>query len=1033
MHTLVRWFAENNIAANLLMIFIFVGGLTALGRINKEVNPSFRDDVVSISISYRGAGPKEVEQQICLRIEESLEGTEGMDKLTCTASSEFASARVEAVIGFPIERLLNSVKSRVEGINTFPEDVERPIIEEVIFKRDVASVSISGNMPERELKEYAETIREELLALPNVPSVRIQGTRDYEVSIELSETDLRRYNLTFSDVANAINFDSVTLPGGSIETPTGDIQIQARNQAYNRADFEKIPIKTASDGTIVYLSEIAVIKDGFVENELISNFNGERAAYLNVQVSENPNVLKTSEQITEYIEQRSKTLPSNLTLTLWQDNSNYFLQRVDTLLTNGLMGLALVFILLVIFLRPKVAVWVTVGIAIAFIGTLFALPAVGISLNMISLFAFILVLGIVVDDAIIIGENIHRVQEKRLPGLAGAKLGATQMANPVFFAVTTSIVVFIPMTMMPGDFGHFLTPIAIVPILALSFSLIESLLILPAHLSHMKPEKRFSILAPLDRVRDIASHGLKYFLVMKYRPFLRKCLKMRFFTVSCFTAVLILCIGLVAGGKVRVSLTPEITLDTIIASVELPLAAPFSEVEATLEEVRLAANKTLATMEEKYGQSVAKDVFLVASGNRIEFVLEVVPPNVVEVDTAELGRLWRENLGDMPQAEKVTAQATFGFQNNPIELELSGSDLNQLTKAANWLSEKLDAYPGIFGVEQSLRAGRPEMEISSKSLTNSLGINLRDISNQTRQAFFGQEAQRIPRGREDVRVMVRYPKEDRESIYTLHNFRIRASSGAEVPFDTVAKTTFVPGYADITRIDGQAIISVTSDFTPTDGNTVSLTIQQFLTDQTTEFQQLFPGIGLSLEGEQKENQEFSDSMTQLGLLSLLGIFALLAIQFKSWWQPGLVLSAIPFGFAGAVIMHLIKGDALTMLSFFGILASAGVVVNDSLVFIDRINVLRSQGFNLHYCILQAGSDRFRPIMLTTITTFVGLTPIMLETSLQAQFLIPMAMSLAFGVATASIVTLIMLPCAYSMWHQIIHGKQHSRSTTLATN
>jgi len=1021
MNSLVKWFADNTIAANILMLLITVGGFTSLTKVNKEAFPTVRVDMVRVNVAYRGAGPKEVEQQICLRIEEALEGIEGVEKLECASAEGRATANIEAVGGFPVERLLSTVKSRVDGINTFPADVERPIVEEVAWTRAIATLAVYGDLPERQLKEYAESIREELLILPDVPLVSIRGTRAYEISIELSEEALRRYNLTFNDISAAINAHSATIPGGMVRTPGGDIQIQARNQAYDKRDFSFIPIKTGINGTTVYLYEIADIIDGFVEDDLISTFNGMPSVLLDIQVAENPNVLKTSKQLHAFIEARNKTLPSNMQVVIWQDRSEYFKQRLGTLISNGLIGLSLVFILLVIFLRPKVASWVTVGIAISFLGALFTLPLVGISLNLMSLFGFILALGIVVDDAIIIGENIHRVQEKGMPGLQGAKFGAVQMAKPVFFAVTTSIVVFIPLSMLEGNFSRMMSAIAVVPILALLFSLLESLLILPAHLSHMKPEKPIALLAPLDKVRAKAAFGLKYFLVMKYRPFLRKCLSMRTLTTSCFTAVLVLCFGMVIGGVVKISLAPNIAFDTIRTTVTLPISSPSEAAHQTMKEMRIAAEKTRAEMEQKYGRDIVKNTAMVVSGSIITSSVEVISPDIIDVDTAAFARAWRKNLGALPQAESVFASASHRFNNKPIELEVSGPDLARLQVATDWVAERLQGYPGIYSVEKSLREGRTEMEILTTPEAYNLGLDLRQISNQARQAFFGQEAQRIPRGREDVRVMVRFPKADRESITTLQNFRIRSVSGAEVPFDTVAETNFIPGYADITRIDGRAIISVMADYNETGNRPASEVVESFMANELQEFKSLFPDLNMVIEGEQLENKEFLSSINQLGLLAILTIFGLLAIQFKSWWQPGLVIAAIPFGFAGAIFIHLIKGDALSMMSFFGILASAGVVVNDSLVLIARINHLQEEGLHLKYAILQSGCDRFRPIMLTTITTFVGLTPIMLETSTQAQFLIPMAMSLAFGVVAASIVTLIMVPCAYSLWHQILNS------------
>jgi len=1015
MHKLIEYFADNPIAANLMMMFLLIGGLSGLGSIDKEMFPAFNLDIVRVSVAYPGAGPREVEQQICIRIEEALEGLEGIDELRCIASLNQGVAIIEASNGYSFESLLNSVKSRVDSVNTFPTDTERPIVEEVRFSQQVVSIAVSGDADEASIKEYTETLKDELSQLPNIPLIEIQGTRAYELAIEVSETTLRTYGLSLDSLAQIIGSNSITVAGGLIRTDNGDIQIQVREQGYTGEDFANIPVITNNDGSQIRLGDIANIIDGFTEDDLLVRFNGKPAAFLNVMVTEDPDVLKTAQAVYDFVETRGATLPEGVSLDVWGDSSTFFRARLATLKRSGIGGLILVFILLLLFLRPALAFWVTLGIAVSFVGTLFVLPILGGSINMITLFAFILVLGIVVDDAIIIGENIHRVQTRGTWGVKGSKLGTIEMASPVFFAVTTSIIVFIPMLYLPGDFARFMAPIATIPILALAFSLVESLLILPAHLSHLKPEKKSRFLPILQKWRSATSDALDLFLVTKYRPFLRYCLHHRALTVSGFFSVFALIVALYIGGWVESETFPTVPIEYIDGSVDLPAGVPHADIERIAQRMEEAAYRAAEKVEHEYGENVLKEVFVLGFGSTVNSTVELTSPEERSVDSTIFADAWEIEVGEIPEAEEVTFAGSIEFGGNAdIAFRLEGRTLEELQVASDWVAERLSAYEGVYNVRDSLNAGRPEMEIAPTNLAAILGGTPAVLAQQMRQVFYGQEIQRIPRFREDVRVMLRYPEEERSSTQLLDNLLIRTPDQREVPFNSLAETRFVEGYSSVTRIDGNSSITVLADFRRSGNQTAGTVVTTFLEEHSSGFHSTFPTARIALDGAQLENIEFMSELLRLGTLALIVIYGLLAIQFKSLSQPLIILIAIPFGFAGAVVGHIVTGQVLSLLSLMGVLAAAGVIVNDTLVLIDRANKLREQGFSPTHSIIQAGRDRFRPIFLTSATTFAGLTPLMLEKSTQAQFLIPMATSLSWGVLAATLVTLVLVPCIYSI-------------------
>lgn len=1024
----INWFADNPIAANLLMMLLLIGGLGSVSTIDKEIFPPFTLDLVRITVPYPGAGPVEVEQQICIRIEEALEGLEGIFELRCVASTNLGQATVEVAGGFSFDRVLNAIKARVDSISTFPAVAERAVVEEVRFSQRVAGIAVAGDADERSLKEFTESLRENLAANPLIPLARTSGTRAYEVAIEIPEAKLREYGLSLEILAQRIAAHSLTVGGGLIRTGAGDIQIQVRQQAYSGDDFGRIPIISSADGASILLRDIAEIRDGFVEDEILVRFNGQRAAFINILVTENPDILRTTKAVYAFVEEARKSAPQGVSLTIWQDSSIYYRDRLNTLQRSGLAGLVLVFVSLLLFLRPAIAVWVTMGIAVSFISTLFVLPFLGTSLNIITLFAFILVLGIVVDDAIIIGENIHRAHGRGLTGVHAAKVGTLEVASPVLFAVTTSIIVFIPMLFLPGDLAAFMVPIATVPILALFFSLVESLLILPAHLSHLRPEQPAIRLHGLNRLRERISDGMDRFLVLRYRPYLRYCLHHRLSTVAIFAGLFILITSLYIGGIVRFSAMPQVPVEYVRAEAKLQAGTPFEEMERIANQLESAAERALEVIERERDESIRKNLYVTASGNWVDVVVELTSAQTRRTESEDFVTEWRSQTGPIPSAEEFqfTGQIDFGGTAD-IEFRLDGRDLTQLAAAADWVAAELQTYGGIYDVRHSLHRGRPEMEISPSPLATALGVNPAELAQQVRRVFFGEEIQRVPRLREDVRVMVRYPEQERSSTALLADLMVRTSDGRQIPFDSLAHTEFVEGYADITRINGLPTISVSADFRSEGAVTAQNIVTSFFAEKVPALSQQFPGVRLVLEGEQAENREFYSALIRLGLLAIVAIYGLLAIQFRSLSQPLIILAAIPFGFAGAVLGHLFTGQTISMLSLMGVLAAAGVIVNDTLILIHRANSIRANGFSATHAIVQAGRDRFRPIFLTSLTTFAGLAPLLLERSTQARFLIPMATSLSAGVLAATVVTLVMVPCLYSISEQLRERVRGPRS------
>jgi multidrug efflux pump subunit AcrB len=1027
----VRWFVHNPIAANLLMVFLLVGGLSGIPSLDKQYFPEFEINTVSVTVPYPGAGPSEVEEQICVRIEEAVHDLTGVKEIRSTARQGMGTVLIDAETGYDMQRLTAEVKNRVDAINTFPADVERPIVTELAFRHRMAVVTLAGEIGERELKALGERLRDDLAAQPHVSIVELQSPRPFEVSVEVSEYTLRRYGLTFADVVAAIRSSSLNLPAGTIKSTGGDIQLQTRGQAYDRFDFERIPLLSTRDGTQVTLGEIATIVDGFADVDVRTRFNDRPSHNLLVYVTSSPDTLSTGEVVNEWVERTARALPPGVELALWRDSSLPFKGRVETLVKNGVGGLVLVFLVLVLFLRPLLALWVCAGIAVAFMGTFFVLQFTGISLNMISLFAFLLVLGIVVDDAIIVGEAIYSRQMSGEPGSKGAIDGARSVLKPVMYAVISTMIFFGVMFFMPGDMAHAAASIPVVVILALTFSLIECLWILPAHLAHMRPARpsRYAWLAALERLRLRFANGLTDFARNVYRPFLERCLRANLLVISVFVVALLLSLSLYAGGWVRTAFFPSIANDYVVADVRLPEGGAYSHTLRVLAQIDEAAVQLKSEYNREAGAASGPLIGHInsrASGSEVRVIVETVSDSV---DVRALADRWRELIGDPGEVESFDLKYTINDRGKPISLVLSANSAADLRAVAQELRHALEAYPGVHNVNDTFETPREEIVLDVKPAAENLSVTLAELARQVRQAFYGAEAQRIPRTREDVRVMVRYPESERLGVENLSDMRVRTPAGDEVPFDTVAAVSYQPGYLTIERLDRKRTLETTADVLRGVASPRAV-VQDIMSKRMPEWKERYPGLDVALDGELEEESDFMGAMLSNMALALLLIYALMAIPFRSYFQPLLVLTAVPFGIMGAIFGHLILSWEISVFSFLGVIACAGVVVNDNLVLIDRINQLRAGGHSVLESLLQGGEDRFRPIILTSLTTFIGLLPIMSETSLQAQFLIPMVTSLAFGVLFATGVTLLLVPSLYLLGEQISTHWLHRRRSML---
>lgn len=1010
---MIDWFAKNHVAANLLMITILLTGIFSIkSSIPLEVFPSFESEIVNVSVTLQGSTPEDAEQGVAIRIEEAVQDLEGIEKIISTSVEGGASVRIEADSSIDVRNLLADIKSRVDAINTFPVDAEKPVTAIAQRIRNVISVTIASDYGEKEIREFAEQVRDDLLKLPQVTQVALDAVRDYEISIDINQSKLEQYQLTLSEISSAISNSSVDISAGNVRTDGGDVLVRNIGQAYRRDEFEKIVIKTNTDGTFLLLQDIAAVNDGFEETPLRARFNGQQGALIDVYRIGNQSAIDVADAVKEYIDDRQDTLPQGFVLSYWDDDSEIVKSRLNTLITNALQGGFLVLILLTLFLRPSIAFWVSIGIPVSFMGAFIVMPFFDISINIMSLFGFILVLGIVVDDAIVTGENIYRHTQTASSGLEAAIKGTQEVATPVTFGILTTVAAFLPLAFIEGQRGALFAQIPIIVIPVLLFSLIESKFVLPSHLKSLRLRSETTKQSKFSVWQQGFADGFENAILKYYKPLLALSIRNRLTTVALFFGVLILIVAFITSGWTRFVFFPRIASETALGSVTMPVGTSFDVVDSYVEKMSNSAKLLQDKYRDEQGQSLILNTLAITSEEkgRVRFEILAADKNTTGIGTAQLVKEWRELIGPLPGAESVTFRAEIGRGGDPIDVQLSATDLKTLKLVSDEVKNRIRTYPTAFEIADSLSNGKEELQIQLTAQGYAMGMNNTWVTRQVRDAYFGSQVQRIQRGRDDVRVMLRFPLSERQSISKLNDMLINTPSGGKVPLSHVA--TLKPGKSAsaITRIDRYRTVNVTADVdkNATNMTTLNADLNQFL----TELMSKYPGVSYSLEGEAREQTDSFNSLAWGLVFVFFIIYCLLAIPFKSYIQPIIVMSVIPFGAIGAIIGHWIMGMDLTIMSLLGLMALIGVVVNDSLVLVDFINTKVKSGIKAYDAVLIAAQSRFRPVMLTSLTTFIGLMPLLFEKATQAQFLIPMAVSLGFGIIFATFITLILVPVNY---------------------
>ena len=998
--------------------------------------PSFETDTISVSVTLRGATPEDTELGVAILVEEAVQDLEGIEQIISVSSEGSARISIDVDSDYDAREMLADIKSRVDAINTFPADAENPVVSLAQRTREVIAVTISGIYGEKEINEFAEQVRDDLLRIPGITQLELAGVRDYEIALEIPQDRLRQYDLTLAQVSTAVANSSSDISAGNIKTDGGDVLIRSKGQAYRKDEFADIPIKTNSDGSILRLKDIADIQDGFEETPVRTRFNGKQAAFIDVYRIGQQSAVEVADKVKQYIEDKQPLLPEGYQLSYWDDDSQIVKNRIATLTGSALQGGILVLLLLTLFLRPAIAFWVFIGIPVSFMGAFLAMPFFGVTLNVMSLFGFILVLGIVVDDAIVTGENIYTHLRTSESGEEAAIKGTLEVATPVTFGILTTIAAFLPFAFIEGNRGALFAQIPVIVIPVLLFSLIESKFVLPSHLKNIKLRNEKSSKGNrLEQWQQRFADGFERAILRYYQPLLGFCLRHKLATLATFIGTFAIIMSLLMSGWTKFVFFPRVPSETVRASLTMTTGTTF---EVTNQYIVKMSDKA-EELRDKYvdpdtGQSVILNV-LASTGGRggtsnvgsVRF--EIIPPEQREssVTSADLVREWRELIGPIPGDESITYRAELGRSSDPIDVQLSGNSQATLQEIADQIKSRLATYPTVFEIADSLSDGKEELQIELTQQGKALGLTRVNVSNQVRNAFFGSQVQRIQRGRDDVRVMVRLPINERRSLSDLQNILVQTPSGGSVPLSHVA--TLIPGKSpsEIRRIDRYRTVSVTADVEKL--NTNMTVLQAELAEFVQQLVNQYPGVTWKMEGEAREQRESFSSLSVGLLMVFFAIYLLLAIPFKSYIQPIIVMSVIPFSMIGAVMGHWLMGMELTIMSVLGMLALVGVVVNDSLVLVDFINKKRLEGGTLMDAVLIAGASRFRPIMLTSLTTFIGLMPLLFEKSTQAQFLIPMAVSLGFGILFATFITLILVPINYMLVERL---KGNTKNSSLVT-
>jgi len=1012
----IAWMAGHSVAANLIMLTCLIGGFIFLQNIKQELFPVFEVDTVEVEVVYPGASPEEVESGIILAVEEAVSALDGLEEVTSTAYQGLAVVEVKALTGADLQKLAQDVQSEVDRITSFPEDAEKPQITVLSNKRVVLSVVLYGDTAPASLHELAEQLRDQLLQDPGITQVDLAGVRPLEISIEVPLENLRRYNITLEELADRLRNASVDLPGGYIKAQSGEILIRVKERRDFGRQFARLPVITKDDGSQVLLEQIATTRDGYSDTDYYATYNGKPAVMINVYSVGDQTPIQVSKTVRRYLEQLQPTLPTGIELNVLRDRSEIFAQRIDLLLRNSAMGLSLVMVVLALFLEFRLAFWVMMGIPISFMGSFILLPFFDVSINMISLFAYLICLGIVVDDAIVVGENVYHYRQSGLAPLKAAVKGARDMAMPVTFSILTNITTFMPLYFIPGTDGKVFRVIPLVVCTVFVVSLFESVFVLPAHLAHQKEKKRRGLGAFLHARQQDFSTAFSNWVHNRYSPFLCFVLNYRYLTLTIAIAVLVLTISFAVSGRMGMEMYPKLESDFARATLTMPYGMAVEKTDAVAQRMLQAARQT--AVETGSEKELVQGIFTETGqggSHKAQMTVYLAPPEIRDkiMGTAAFTKRWRELTGEITGIKSLRFESDAGGpgSGNAITIELNHRDLDVLQRASRELADELQAYPLVNDVDDGFTPGKEQLDFTLLPEGKSLGFTAREVARQIRNSFYGAEVLRQQRGRNELKIMVRLPEAERISKYHVDELMLLSPDGKEVPLRDVVQITRGRAFTDISRRNGRRVVQVQCDVTPrSKAGEIINDLQQTVLPQLTA---AYPGLRYSFEGRQADMRENMSNLKISFLLAMLAVFALLAIPFRSYIQPFIVMVAIPFGIIGAIFGHLLLGYSLSIMSLLGIVALSGVVVNDSLVLVTRANELRKeQGGTARQIIQAASAQRFRPIILTTVTTFGGLAPMIMETSRQARFLIPMAISLGFGVLFATIITLVLVPSLY---------------------
>ncbi|TNE47401.1 MAG: efflux RND transporter permease subunit [Deltaproteobacteria bacterium] len=1032
MRRVIQWVVTNPTLVNLMMVGICVLGLVSMEMVPKEVFPESALDLIIVRVTYRGAGPKEIENGVLIKIEEAVQGISGVSDLTSEGKENLGTVRIEVDGAADTGRVLRDVKDQIDQIASFPKDAETPAVYEVVRKAPVVSLALYGEVSRAALQTVAERIKDDLLAKSRIKFVEIKGSKEREISIEVKEKELRKYNLQISDIGRALNLANFDLSGGKLKTKREDFLIRVYGKRYLAKELENIPVKTLPGGNVIRIRDIATARETFDDSPTEFYYNGQKSLLINVMRTSTGNTLKIGAQAIAYLDEAKKILPAGVKLALQRDQNIPLRDRINLLVKNGLQGLVLVLITLSLLMNLRLAFWVAAGLPIAMLGTFILFDPAGLTVNVLSLFGLILVIGILVDDAIVVAENVYSHIEQGKHPIRAAIDGTMEVLPAVFAAVFTTILAFTPMFFMGGIIGKFIFAIPAVVSLSLLLSLVEGFLILPPHLAHsLKP--RNSTEHRQNRIRKALEDGFQWLSRDLYARHLHTALRYRWAVLALGVALFMMTIGMMRGGVVKFVFFPRLEGDQIVARVLLKPGTPKSRTRELGKRIEDIALKLGEKYKKKYGRDVilARSTWIGRFTQRgpgfapptgeevLEVQLELLQGEVRPISSYKIVDDWRKATGLIEGALTVSFD-TLGTPplGRALEFQLLSNNNQQLAFAAKKLRKKLGTFQGVTDPEDDMTPGKRELRLKLLPLAKSLGVTLQDIALQIRYRITGQEVMRLQRGRDEIRVYVRYPESNRKSVNDLNDVWIQTRSGKQIPLRQLATWSYTRDLEVIRRINRKRIVTVYANLDDTKGSRVDI-IRELKQSTFPMLRRQAPDLTISSSGQSKEQAKVFGGMAVAFPLALFGIFTLLVAVFGSYVQALLIISMIPFGIIGAIQGHFLLGRPLTILSFFGIVGLSGMVVNDSLVLVDKLNrLIRDDGMSVFQAAWEAGQTRLRAILSTTLTTFAGLAPLLLEKSLQAQFLIPMAISIAFGIVFATFITLMLVPCLYLISNDI---------------